>query len=85
MVLIAVVLLASNAPAARPAPTLPAQIPAAERATARFEYSNQNPLGKVPRRDAPLTPALRQEDGVWKLTLPGCIFPAYRGRDVSFW
>jgi trehalose utilization protein len=56
-----------------------AQIPAAERATARFEFSNQNPLGKVPPRDAPLTPALRQEDGVWKLTLPGCIFPAYRG------
>ncbi|HKQ37505.1 MAG TPA: ThuA domain-containing protein [Verrucomicrobiae bacterium] len=56
-----------------------AQIPAAERATAKWEYLNQNPLGKVPRRDAPLTPSLRQEDGVWKLTLPGCIFPAYRG------
>ena len=56
-----------------------AQIPAAERATAKFEYFNQNPFGKVPRRDAPLTPALRQEEGVWKLTLPGCIFPAYRG------
>ncbi len=56
-----------------------AQIPAAERATAKFEYSNQNPYGKVPRRDAPLTPSLRQEDGVWKLALPGCIFPAYRG------
>ena len=56
-----------------------AQIPAADRATAKFEYFNQNPLGKVPHRDAPLTPALREEDGVWKLTLPGCIFPAYRG------
>ena len=56
-----------------------AQIPAAERATAKFEYFNENPLGKVPRRDAPLTPALRHENGVWKLTLPGCIFPAYRG------
>jgi hypothetical protein len=31
VVLVAVVLLASNVPAARPAPTLPAQIPAAER------------------------------------------------------
>lgn len=31
MALVAVVLLASNAPAARPSPTLPAQIPAAER------------------------------------------------------
>jgi trehalose utilization protein len=56
-----------------------AQLPAAERATAKFEYSNQNPYGKVPKRDAPLTPSLRLEDGVWKLTLPGCIFPAYRG------
>ena len=56
-----------------------AQIPEAQRATAKFEFSNQNPFGKVPRRDAPLTPALRQENGVWKLTLPGCIFPAYRG------
>jgi len=56
-----------------------AQIPAEQRATARWEYLNQNPLGKVPRRDAPLTPSLSQENGVWKLTLPGCIFPAYRG------
>lgn len=56
-----------------------AQIPAAERATAKFEYFNQNPFGIVPPRNAPLTPALRHEDGVWKLTLPGCIFPAYRG------
>ncbi len=55
-----------------------AQIPAADRATAKFEYSNENPLGKVPKRDAPLTPSLRQENGVWQLTLPGCIFPAYR-------
>ena len=55
-----------------------AQIPAAERATAKFEFLNQNPLGKVPRRDAPLTPSLRQLNGVWQLTLPGCIFPAYR-------
>ncbi len=56
-----------------------AQIPAAERATAKFEYSNEKPYGKVPKRDAPLTPSLRREDGVWKLALPGCIFPAYRG------
>ena len=56
-----------------------AQIPSAGRATAKFEYFNEKPFGKVPPRGAPLTPALRQEDGVWKLTLPGCIFPAYRG------
>jgi dipeptidyl-peptidase-4 len=55
-----------------------ALIPAAERATAVLTYENQDPYGKVPAADAPLTPALRQENGVWKLTLPGCIFPAYR-------
>jgi trehalose utilization protein len=56
-----------------------AQIPAAGRAIAKVEYSNQSPYGKVPRREAPLTPSLRHENGVWKLALPGCIFPAYRG------
>jgi trehalose utilization protein len=56
-----------------------AQLPESERATAKFEYLNQNPLGKVPRRDAPITPFLRKENEVYQLTLPGCIFPAYRG------
>jgi trehalose utilization protein len=56
-----------------------AQIPPSQRAGARFEYSNESPYGKVPPRGAPLTPALRLEAGVWKLALPGCIFPAYRG------
>lgn len=55
------------------------QIPAGERAMAKFQFFNENPLGKVPKREGPLTPALRQENGVWMLTLPGCIFPAYRG------
>lgn len=55
-----------------------ALIPAAERAEAVFAYENEAPYGKVPAADAPLTPALRKENGVWKLTLPGCIFPAYR-------
>lgn len=54
-------------------------IPPSQRAGARFEYSNESPYGKVPPRGAPLTPALRLEEGVWKLALPGCIFPAYRG------
>ena len=56
-----------------------AQIPAAERATAKFEYFNENPLGKVPPKDGPLTPSLKKNNAVWQLTLPGCIFPAYRG------
>ncbi len=56
-----------------------AALPEAERATAKFEYSNENPLGRVPARGAPLTPALKKVGNVWQLTLPGCIFPAYRG------
>lgn len=56
-----------------------ALIPPSQRSEAKFEYSNQDPLGKVPPRGAALTPSLRLEGGVWKLELPGCIFPAYRG------
>lgn len=55
-----------------------AQIPEAERATARIEYVNDQPYGRVPKADAPLTPALTRTDTGWKLALPGCIFPAYR-------
>ena len=55
-----------------------AQIPAAERATAKWEYLLENPIGQVPQRDAPLTPSLAHEGGVWRLTLPACVFPAYR-------
>ena len=44
-----------------------ALIPAAERAEAVFAYENEAPYGKVPGADAPLTPALRKENGVWRL------------------
>ena len=55
-----------------------AQVPPAERAAAKWEYLLENPFGKVPKRDAPLTPSLAHEGDVWKLTLPACVFPAYR-------
>ena len=55
-----------------------AQIPAAERATAKWEYLQENPIGKVPKRDAPLTPFLLRQGDVWQLTLPACVFPAWR-------
>ena len=55
-----------------------AQVPAAERATVKLELANADPIGKVPKRDAPLTPMLAHTNGTWRLTLPGCIFPAYR-------
>ncbi len=54
------------------------QVPEPERAQAKFEYSMEHPQGIVPRRDAPLTPSLDHVDGVWRLTLPLCVFPAYR-------
>jgi trehalose utilization protein len=55
-----------------------AQIPAAERATARIEYVNDQPYGRGVKATAPLTPALTRTDDGWRLALPGCIFPAWR-------
>ena len=55
-----------------------AQVPAPERATAQWEFLNENPIGKAVKRDAPLTPSLAHEGSVWKLTLPQCVFPAWR-------
>jgi len=41
---------------------------------------NDKPIGKPVKRDAPLTPSLRQiEGGEWELTLPACVFPVWRG------
>lgn len=56
-----------------------AQVPEAERATAKWEYVNEKPYGKVIPAGAPLTPSLQQvSGGVWRLTLPQCVFPSYR-------
>lgn len=54
-------------------------IPETERATAKLEFLNDKPLGVGVKRDAPLTPRLEQAGKVWKLTLPACVFPAWRG------
>lgn len=55
----------------------PKQIPEAERATAKFDFST--PLKRnLLNRDAKLTPALEKVDGVWRLTPPACVFPAWR-------
>ena len=54
-------------------------IPEAQRATAKLEFVNDKPLGVGVKRDSPLTPRLEQEGKVWKLTLPACVFPAWRG------
>ena len=56
-----------------------AAVPAAERATARFVFTNDHPIGKAVRRETPLTPSVRRgADGAWLVTLPQCVFPAWR-------
>ena len=55
----------------------PKQIPEAERATAKFDFSA--PLKRnLVKRDAKLTPSLEKIDGMWRLTPPACVFPAWR-------
>jgi len=55
-----------------------AQVPEAERATAKWEFLNENPIHKMVKRDGPLTPSLAHVGDVWQLTLPQCVFPAWR-------
>lgn len=56
-----------------------AAVPAAERATAKFEFLNDRPLGRAVKRDTPLTPSVAvRADGVRVVTLPQCVFPAWR-------
>jgi trehalose utilization protein len=56
-----------------------AAIPEAERATAKLDFVNDQSIGVGVQRDAKLTPALEKTgEGSWKLTLPACVFPAWR-------
>jgi trehalose utilization protein len=56
------------------------QIPVSQRASAKFQYANESPIGKPVKRETPLSPALEKlGDGSWKLTLPACVFPSWRG------
>lgn len=55
-----------------------ARVPEAERETAKWQFTNDSPIGRAVRREAATTPALEFKDGVWRLTLPSCVFPAYR-------
>ena len=57
-----------------------AAVPAAERGSAKFTFTNDHPLGKAVKRETPLTPSVaKQADGTWLVTLPQCVFPAWRG------
>ena len=55
-----------------------AQVPAADRANAKWEYLNETTVYIAPKREDPLTPALAHLGDVWRLSLPLCVFPAYR-------
>ncbi len=56
-----------------------AAIPEAERATAKLDFVNDQSIGVGVKRDAKLTPYLEKTgEGAWKLTLPACVFPAWR-------
>lgn len=55
-----------------------AKVPEVERAAAKWELLNTSPVGIVRKTSEPLTPSLAHENGIWKLTLPQCVFPDYR-------
>jgi trehalose utilization protein len=55
------------------------QVPDAERATAKWEFVNDAPYYKLIGRASRITPYVEKVEGaVWRLTLPQCVFPAYR-------
>ena len=55
-----------------------AQVPEAERTTARWEYLNEKPYRVIPKKGAPATPNVQKVGDVRRLTLPQCVFPVYR-------
>ncbi len=55
-----------------------AALPAAERAAAQWTYVNDAPYYKGVKAGAPLTPLVRRDGAHYVLTLPQCVFPAYR-------
>jgi len=55
------------------------ELPEADRATAKWEYVNEAPYYKGVKSGDRLTPwAQKLEGNVWRLTLPQCVFPAWR-------
>ncbi len=55
------------------------QVPESKRATAKWEFTNESPYGKGVKAEERLTPFTEIDtDGVFRLTLPQCVFPAWR-------
>ena len=54
-------------------------LPETERASAKWEFVNDQPYYKGIGRAARITPFIEKGEGdTWKLTLPACVFPVYR-------
>ena len=56
-----------------------ARVPEAQRASAKWEFSNEATVYSAPKREDLITPRLTHEGDVWRLALPLCVFPGYRG------
>jgi len=55
------------------------KVPEADRASAKWEYLNESPYQKGVKADDRVTPWVQKLEGnVWRLTLPQCVFPAWR-------
>lgn len=54
------------------------QVPESERATAKWEFVNEQPYYKGVTANSAPTPSLAHVDNVWRLSLPQCVFPAWR-------
>lgn len=53
-------------------------LPAAERPNAQWVFVNDAPYYKGVKAGAPLTPSVKRTGNRYTLTLPQCVFPAYR-------
>jgi hypothetical protein len=49
-------------------------VPEAERAAAKWEYLNGNPIGIDVKRDGPLTPAVAHDGGIWRVGMGGVFY-----------
>ncbi len=55
------------------------QLPESGRTSAKWEYVNDQPYYRLVKAMLRLTPFVeKQPNGVWRLTLPQCVFPTYR-------
>ena len=54
------------------------QLTPEERASAKWVFVNEAPYYKGVKAGAPMTPSVKRDGNTYTLTLPQCVFPAYR-------